>query len=61
MTTAEAPAITTAEHELVTYLREMTALARPASRPLVEGWAHTSQYDLLRFRGIGAAMVRSRR
>ncbi|MFJ7280470.1 hypothetical protein [Kitasatospora sp. NPDC098663] len=43
----ETPALTAAEHSLIEYLREMAALIRPTARPVVEGWAYTSAYDLL--------------
>ncbi|MGQ4344018.1 hypothetical protein [Streptomyces sp. SAS_275] len=46
MTTEQAKSLTRAEEDLVAYLRAAQAVA-PTARQITEGWAYTSQFDLL--------------
>lgn len=36
-----------AEEELVAYVRQAAEVIAPTARPIVDGWAYTSQFDLL--------------
>ncbi|MGW1155992.1 hypothetical protein ACWD45_32515 [Streptomyces rubiginosohelvolus] len=47
MTTEQTGNLAQAEEELIAYLRQAAEAIAPTAQPIVEGWAYTSQYDLL--------------
>lgn len=47
MTTEQTGYLSRAEGELVAYLRQAAEAIAPNAQPIMEGWAYTSQYDLL--------------